>query len=78
AAADKDTTPKSTAQPWVSRLSIIACIVIFFGLAVQNDYESWETLSKFGYLPADSIWNGGYWALVTSAFFHLAIWHVAF
>jgi len=78
AAAGTDTTPESTTQPWVSRLSIVACIGIFLGLAVQDDYESWETLSKFGYLPANSIWNGGYWALVTSAFVHLALWHVAF
>jgi len=68
----------STFHPWITYLSIIACIGIFLGLAAQNDYESWDTLAKFGYLPADSIWNGGYWALVTSAFVHFALWHVAF
>jgi rhomboid protease GluP len=31
-----------------------------------------------GYLPADSIWNGGYWAIVTSVFVHFALLHVAF
>ncbi len=75
---DADKSPEFTTQPWVSRLSIIACIGIFLGLAYQNDYESWETLSRFGYLPAVSVWNGGYWALVTSAFVHFALWHVAF
>ena len=78
AAADTGTTPESRAIPWVSRLAIVACIGIFLGLAIQNDYESWETLSNFGYLTADSIWNGGYWALFTSAFVHFALWHVAF
>lgn len=77
-ATDADKPPEFTTQPWVSRLSIIACIGIFLGLAYQNDYESWETLSRFGYLPAVSVWNGGYWALVTSAFVHFALWHVAF
>ena len=79
--ADTTTTyPKreSTRQPWISRLAIVVCIVIFLGLTKQGDYESLETLSHFGYLPANSIWNGGYWALVTSAFVHFALWHVAF
>ncbi len=75
---DSTTPSTSTFHPWVSYLSIIACIGIFLGLAAQNDYESWDTLAKFGYLPADSIWNGGYWALVTSAFVHFALWHLAF
>ncbi|MHC4369560.1 MAG: rhomboid family intramembrane serine protease [Planctomycetota bacterium] len=72
------TTPEPTTYPWISSLAILACIGIFLGLAAKNDYESWDTLSKFGYLPADSIWDGGYWALVTSAFVHFELWHVAF
>ncbi len=67
-----------TFHPWFSYLAITACIGVFFGLAFQNDYESREALAIFGYLPADSIWNGGYWALVTSAFVHFELWHVAF
>lgn len=78
AADTNPTTAQPTTQPWISRLAIVACIGVFLGLAAQNDYESREALSKFGYLPADSIWNGGYWALVTSAFVHLALWHLAF
>ncbi len=77
-AADTGTTRESRAIPWVSCVAIVACIGIFLGLAIQGDYESWDTLSNFGYLPADSIWNGGYWALFTSVFVHLALWHVAF
>jgi len=72
------TTSGPTTHPWISRLAILACIGIFLGLAAKSDYESWDTLSKFGYLPADSIWSGGYWALVTSALVHFALWHVAF
>jgi GlpG protein len=78
ATADKDPSPASVTRPWATLLSVIACIGIFAGLAAQNDYESPEALSKFGYLPADSIWNGGYWALVTSTFVHFEIWHLAF
>jgi rhomboid protease GluP len=73
-----DTTHKSKTQPWVSYLAIVACVGIFLGLVWRNDYESWNTLSMFGYLPPNSIWNGGYWGLVTSAFVHIALWHMAF
>lgn len=76
--ADTDATPKPTAQAWVTCLAIAACIGVFLGIAAQNDFESWEALAKFGYLPADSIWDGSYWALITSAFVHLEIWHIAF
>ena len=78
AGAATSTTTESTTQPWICRLVIVVCVGIFLGLAAQDDYESWETVSKFGYLPADSIWNGGYWALITSACVHFALWHVAF
>lgn len=70
--------PQSVTIPWVSGLAIIACIGIFFGLTAQDDDESLETLAKFGYLSGNSIWEGGYWALFTSTFVHLALWHMAF
>jgi GlpG protein len=69
---------ESASQPWVSRVAVVACIGIFLGLAFQNDYESWESVSKWGYLPATSIWDGAYWALVSSVFVHFALWHVTF
>jgi GlpG protein len=71
-----DRIPDCTTQPWVTRLGIIACIGIHLGLAVENDHSP-GTLAKFGYLPADAIWRGGYWALVTSAFVHIELWHLA-
>lgn len=78
AAGSAGAPARSATQPWVSCLSIVTCVAIFVGLVAQNDYESWDALSKFGYLPADSIWKGGYWALISSAFVHVAIWHLAF
>jgi rhomboid protease GluP len=65
-------------RTWVTILSCAACIVIWMGLSITDDYENWETLSRFGVLPAESIWRGHYWALITSAFVHFAIWHCAF
>src|SRR5688500_18062279 len=70
--------PQAERVPWVTWLACAACLVIFVALSVQDDAASWESLARFGYLPANSIWEGDYWALVTSAFVHLALWHLVF
>jgi len=70
--------PESIASTWVTSLSCLICIGIFLGLASIDDVNSWDKLAQFGYLPANSIWRGQYWGLVTSVFVHMALWHVAF
>ena len=89
AATDIDQVPIGTApivearsesilSTWVSSMACLACITIYICLATRNNTNSWATLKQFGYLPADSIWGGQYWALITSVFVHMALWHVAF
>lgn len=79
-----DNTPPAEALPallskaWVTLAAMGASVVIFVGLAIENNYQSWDTLSRWGYLPAEGVWRGGYWALVTSSCVHFAIWHLAF
>jgi GlpG protein len=75
---DGVSAPDGGRQPWVTYLCVAACVGVFLGLWRADNYESWETLAQFGYLPADEIWKGRYWALVTTAFVHFEIWHVAF
>jgi GlpG protein len=65
-------------QPWLSRLAVVACIAIYVGLALHDDQGSLEMYGGFGYLPADEVWSGGYWALVTSAFVHVALGPLVF
>lgn len=65
----------STPVTW---LYLVVCTVIYLGLIVANDYESPETLAKFGYVGADRIWGGAWWALVTSTVVHFDLWHFAF
>ena len=67
-----------TGRPWVTWLSVVACLAIFVGLHVQDNNGSRDSLGKFGYLPANAVWDGAYWALISSAFVHFEIWHVAF
>lgn len=62
--------PKATATPWITRLAIAACVFIYLGLAAANDYQSLQTLSKFGYESAQSVSNGAYWAFITTVFVH--------
>lgn len=64
--------------PWISRILILLCITNFLGLMFQGDDRSWSSVRRFGHLPADEIWRGDYWALVTTAFVHFELWHLAF
>ena len=64
--------------PVVTILAIVACVAVYLGLLAENDYESWETLARFGYLPSESIWSGKYWPLITSVFVHFGLWHLGF
>ena len=77
AAVRTDTAPQRNVRPWVSYLAIFTCIAIFVGLAARNDYQSWDTLTKFGHLPATSIWDGllGARHVRVRAF---RAWHLAF
>lgn len=53
-------------------------MLIYLCLLLKNDSGSPTTLMMFGYVPADAIWRGSYWGLITSAFVHIELWHVAF
>jgi rhomboid protease GluP len=65
-------------RPYVTWFAVGACIVVYLGLAVEQNYESWDTLSRWGYLSAASIWRGALWGLLTSTVVHFALWHLAF
>ena len=64
--------------PVVAWLSCAGCIVVFLGLQNEPGLESWEKLQKWGCYPGSAIYDGAYWALLTSVFVHLELWHVAF
>ncbi len=66
-----------TRPTWITPLVVIICAGVFIGLLMQGDYESQPALAKFGLLMPDVIWEGAYWALVTPAFIHFEIWHLA-
>ncbi len=65
--------------PIVTILLCSFCSLLYVAIADRSGGRfSWETVARWGYLPPDRIWNGAYWGLVSSAFVHLALWHVVF
>lgn len=75
---DNPDKPPESGTPWVTRLAAAACTVIFLGLQAEGESASVESLEKFGCFPATAIWDGAWWGLISSAFVHFEIWHVAF
>lgn len=74
----ESTEPARARRPWVSIAAVIACVAVFVGLSIQNDFESVDALARWGYVPAASIWQGALWGLVTCAFVHFGLWHLVF
>ena len=68
----------SSFRPWVTWLAVFLCVAVFLGLSAEPKRDSWETLSKWGVRPANEIWSGHFAPLVSSAFVHLELWHLAF
>jgi membrane associated rhomboid family serine protease len=61
-------------------LTLLLCgitIVITVGINAESA-QSWEQIAKWGYLPAERVWDGALWALISSAFVHIAVWHLVF
>lgn len=64
--------------PWVSWAACAICAVVFLGASRYRDDQTYDNLARWGLYPAESIWGGAFWALVTSVFVHLEIWHLVF
>jgi GlpG protein len=64
--------------PLMTAVACAACLIVFAGIIADGAGRSWEGLAKWGYLEASRIWDGAYWALLTSAFVHIDPLHLAF
>ena len=65
-------------RPWVTWGMIAACLIVFVGLAREPKPHTWDALSQWGAPPADRVWEGAYWGLLSSALVHEELWHLAF
>lgn len=68
----------SLSKPWVTRLMVLWCVVVFLMLLSEKNLQSWETLKGYGLLPPNAIWSGQIWPLLMSVFVHFTLWHLAF
>jgi len=74
-------TPPRTPRrrlPVITLLLCGVCVAVLIGIMARGDDQSWDRLAAWGYLPGERVWAGACWSLVTSAFVHLALWHVTF
>ena len=69
--------PARYRTPIITLLLCGVCAFLFVGIT-SGGQQSWESLATWGYAPSQRVWDGAYWALVSSAFVHLTLWHVAF
>ena len=76
--SSRNVWPEPSRLPWLTGLFAVVCVAIFLGMSAQRQPDTWEVLTRFGYLPATSIWEGSYWALVSSVFVHFDPLHLAF
>jgi len=61
----------------VPTIAVIICVIVF--LAIQTSQgETVDRLQQWGWGPASAVWHGKVWLLVTSAFVHTQLWHLAF
>jgi membrane associated rhomboid family serine protease len=81
ASSSSGAVPEPTPPRRLVPITLAVCVVcasLFLLIGARGGKLSWESLAPFGYLPAERIWDGAYWALISSAFIHLELWHVAF
>ena len=76
--AEHQPAETTSIRPWVTWATMAICVVVCVGLNRESHPDSWGALGKWGAASPDTIWNGAYWVLVTSALVHQAIWHLAF
>jgi rhomboid protease GluP len=82
--AESDTQASEPSRDWglsstpATAVACAAAVIIFAGVSSLGPHPSWSQLSKWGYLPAERIWDGATWALISTAFVHFQLWHLAF
>jgi membrane associated rhomboid family serine protease len=64
--------------PILTGICCLTSIVLFIGINLEDQLDSWEVYKKWGSPSSVEIFNGSYWGLITSNFLHTEIWHIAF
>jgi membrane associated rhomboid family serine protease len=65
-------------QPWLTWLACAVCAFLFIRIHVESSQDYQVVLARWGWRPPDDIYSGAYWALITSVFIHVDLWHLVF
>jgi len=79
-AIDINQTTDNSFKKYIPILTAICClisIVLFVGINLESEPDTWEIYKKWGSPSSTDIFNGSYWGLITSNFLHTEIWHIA-
>ena len=68
---------QSTIPP-ITWLVIAICTVIFLFANYSREFSNYDRVMDILVPSALDIWAGRYWGLLTSAFVHIAFWHILF
>lgn len=63
---------------WVTYGFFLACMVMFILNMMRKSAAGTEEFDIFGWRSAYEVWGGDWWALISTVFVHLEIFHVAF
>jgi len=74
----KESTEQALGIPWVTYSIIVICGLVFAYLNLAKSAPSYNRVSNILVPSIIKIWSGAYWGLLTTAFVHLAFWHILF
>jgi len=75
-APDAEAAPGRT--PGLTYAVIVVSVFAFVGRSLESYPWTWAALKQWGVLSSWDIYEGGYWALLTSVFVHTGFLHLAF
>ena len=64
------------AASWLTRIVVVVTAALFIAMSVLPD--SWEPIENWGVRDAFNIYQGAFWALLSSVFVHGSLVHVGF
>jgi tetratricopeptide (TPR) repeat protein/membrane associated rhomboid family serine protease len=68
----------TTSIPWITYTIIVICGAICAFLNLGKGFTLYVDIGNFLMPTGAAIWSGAYWGFFTSAFVHIAVWHILF
>lgn len=72
------TSAASSGINCVTYAVIAICVVVFAFFNIATEASFFDSIASTLAPSSIDVWTGAYWGLITTAFVHIGIWHVAF